>query len=207
MIDQIMYIAGFEFVQDGNGYGAVGDGGQEAHAPVSLVAGANSHLIPFLKAALLEGDVQLGNPPGHIPVGQRHALIIGEGRPVPVLDEAFLKDFVNGFEFHMIRFGLVQFEVTGAAVVAFGRDPFGGGGDHGIWLDHLAALVLEVQGVAAFEGIQERTDGSAHRPIAFSLLRFHEFRQVLDGFRCPDALPAFRFLAVQVVALQAAVFV
>ena len=37
MVDKIVYIAGFEFVQDGNGDGAVRDGRQKTDAPVGLI--------------------------------------------------------------------------------------------------------------------------------------------------------------------------
>ena len=100
MVDQIVDIAGFELVQDGDGNGAVGDGGEEAHAPVGLVAGADGHLVSFVQAALLKSDVQFGNTAGNISVGERGALEVGNGGAVPVLYQTFLQNLVDRSEFH-----------------------------------------------------------------------------------------------------------
>ena len=94
VVHQVMDVSGFELVQDGDGHGAIGDGGQETHAPVGLVAGADGHFVSFLQTALLKGNVQFGNAAGHIPVGQGHSLEVGQSRAVPVLDETLLQQFV-----------------------------------------------------------------------------------------------------------------
>ena len=109
MVHQVMDITGLELVQDGYGYGTIGDGCQEADAPVGLVAGADSHLVSLLEAALFKSDVQLGNTAGNVTVGQRHALVVGKGRTVPVTDHALLEHFINRFEFHIseVRFSSV----------------------------------------------------------------------------------------------------
>ena len=104
MVHEIVDIAGLEFVQDGNGDGPVGEGGEETHAPVGLVPGTDGDLVAPVEAALLEGDVQLGDPAGDVPVGQRHTLVVGQGGTVPVGPEAFLEDLVDGFEFHYYRY-------------------------------------------------------------------------------------------------------
>ena len=105
VVDQIMDISGFELVQDGDGHSAIGNGGHKAHTPVGLVAGADGYLVSFLETAHLKGNVQLGDTEGYLTVGQRHTLIVGQGRAVPVLDQAFLKRLVNGLEFHGILIG------------------------------------------------------------------------------------------------------
>ena len=63
-----MDVPGFELVQDGNGHGAVGNGSQEAYAPVGLVTGADGHFFSLFEPALLEGDVQFGNAARHVAV-------------------------------------------------------------------------------------------------------------------------------------------
>ena len=100
MVHEIVDIAGLEFVQDGNGDGPVGEGGEETDAPVGLVAGADGDFVAPLEPALLESDVQFGDPARHVPVVERHALVVGEGGTVPVFPEAVLEDLVDGFEFH-----------------------------------------------------------------------------------------------------------
>ena len=109
VVHQIVDIAGLELVQDGNGHGAVSDGGQETHAPVGLVAGADGHLVSFLEAALLKGDVQLGNPQGNLTVCQGHALVVGNSRAVPIFHQAFLKNLVYRLKFH---YSLIGFSST-----------------------------------------------------------------------------------------------
>ena len=100
MVHQVVDVAGLELVQDGHGHGAVGEGGEETHAPVRLVAGADGDFVAPLEPALLESDVQFGDPARHVPVVERHALVVGEGGTVPVFPEAVLDDLVDGFEFH-----------------------------------------------------------------------------------------------------------
>ena len=101
VVYQIVYVAGFEFVQDGDGDGAIGERRQKTHAPVGLVAGADGHFISFPETALLKGYMQFSNTPGHVPVRQGHALVVGERSPVPVANKALLQNFVNGFKFHI----------------------------------------------------------------------------------------------------------
>ena len=96
-----MDVAGLEFVQDGHGHGAVGQGGQEAHAPVGLVAGTDGHLVSPEQPALLESDVQFLDAAGHVPVFKGDALVVGQGRTVPVLAEALLEEKVDGRKFHV----------------------------------------------------------------------------------------------------------
>ena len=100
VVHQIVDIAGFELMQDGYGHGTVGEGSEEADTPVRLVAGADGDFVALLEPALLESDVQFGDPARHVPVVERHALVVGQGGTVPVLPEAVLEDLVDGFEFH-----------------------------------------------------------------------------------------------------------
>jgi len=102
VVDQVVDAVRLEFVQDRHRNCPVSEGGQETHAPVGLVARTDGDFVSLLQTALLEGDVQFGNPPGNVPVGKRHALIVGERSTVPVLPEAVLKKLVDRFEVHKI---------------------------------------------------------------------------------------------------------
>ena len=94
MVYQIVYVSGFEFMEDGYGHCAICDGSEETYAPVGLVAGADCNFVTLFKTALLKGNVEFGNPQGHFTVCKRHTLVIGKGRTVPVTDEALLQCFV-----------------------------------------------------------------------------------------------------------------
>ena len=94
VVDQVMDVLGFELVQEGHRHGAVGHGGQEAHAPVGLVARAEGDLVPLLQPAFLECDVQELDALGDIAVFERHALVVGEGVPFPVFFDAPLDTLV-----------------------------------------------------------------------------------------------------------------
>ena len=94
MVDQIMYVLGFEFMQQGYGHGAVGHGGQEAHAPVGLVAGAEGDFVPLLEPAFFESDVQELDALRHVGVFERNALVVREGFALPVFLDALFEQFV-----------------------------------------------------------------------------------------------------------------
>ena len=95
MVHKPVDVAGFEFMQDGHGHGAVGQGRKETDAPVGLVPGTDGHFVTFEKPALLEHDVQFGDAPGHLPVRQRDTLVIGQGAAVPVFLETVLENLVD----------------------------------------------------------------------------------------------------------------
>ena len=97
-----MYVLGFEFMQQGYGHGAVGHGGQEAHAPVSLVAGTEGDLVSLLESAFIERDVQELDALRDVGIFERDALVVGEGFALPVLLDALLEQFVYRVEFHII---------------------------------------------------------------------------------------------------------
>ena len=104
MVDEVVDAVGLEFVQDGDGDRAVGKRRKETHAPVGLIARADGDLVPPAQSTLLECNVQFGNSPGDIAEGERHPLVIGQGRAVPILLETLLEEFVDRFEFHLFRF-------------------------------------------------------------------------------------------------------
>ena len=94
MIHYMGNIDGIEFRQNRHDYRAVSDSGHIDEHPVHRVLAAQGHLIPFRQANRLEIQVDFGNGRGH--VGVCHGLlrdIVGQGRQLPVLYEAFLIDF------------------------------------------------------------------------------------------------------------------
>ena len=90
VVHQIVYVAGLEFMEDGNGHCAISDGCQEADSPVGLVAGAYCNFVTLFEAALFKSNMKLGYPQGHLTVCEGHALVVGKGRAVPIVDEALL---------------------------------------------------------------------------------------------------------------------
>ena len=102
MVDEVVDVAGLEFVQDGHRDGAVGEGREEADAPVGLVAGADGDLVAPFQAALLEGDVQFFDPPGDVAVFEGDARVVGQGGAVPVGAETLLEEAVDGGVFHFV---------------------------------------------------------------------------------------------------------
>ena len=97
VIHEVMDVAGLEFVQDGHRNGAVGKGGEEAHAPVRLVARAEGDFVAFLQAALFKTDVEHRDAFANLAVCERATLIVRQGGAVPMLLEAFLEELVYGF--------------------------------------------------------------------------------------------------------------
>ena len=76
MIDEIVDIPGLELMKNGNHDGTVSHGGEVTHRPVDLVAGADGHLVSFVEEALLESDVQLFDPSGHVAIAEADSLIV-----------------------------------------------------------------------------------------------------------------------------------
>ena len=97
MVHEIVDVTGLELVQDGHRNGSVGEGGEEAYAPVRLIARAESDFVAFLQAALLEADMEHRNPLSHLTVCKGTALIVRQGGAVPMLFEAFLEELVYRF--------------------------------------------------------------------------------------------------------------
>ena len=81
-------------MEDRDGDCSICEGGEEAHAPVRLVAGAYRHFVPLLQTALLKAYVQVRDSDGDVPVAHSGAAVIGQSLAVPVLLEAFFEQFV-----------------------------------------------------------------------------------------------------------------
>ena len=71
-----MYIAGLEFMKNRNRNCPVGHRGEERNGPIDLVPRTYSHLVAFLKAAVLEKNMQFGDSLGKIPVEDRGSPIV-----------------------------------------------------------------------------------------------------------------------------------
>ena len=109
MIDQIVYVFGFELMNQRNGYRAIGCRGQESHAPVDLVPGAQIYFIAFFESAGTETYMQKSYTLGYIAILQGNALIIGKCSALPIRFEALFEQLVYRLEFHILIFSLVQF--------------------------------------------------------------------------------------------------
>ncbi len=95
MVDEVMNVPGFELMQDRYRHGPVGHCGQKTDGPVHLVARADGNLVTLVQEAFLESYVQFLNASCHIPVAEADSLIVREGKPVPILSEAFLQKLVH----------------------------------------------------------------------------------------------------------------
>ena len=95
MVHEVVHIPGLELVEDRHWHCTVCEGRYESHAPVGLVSGAYGHLVASYQSAFLIHYVHLGYPPCHITVMQGNALIIGQGRPVPVFPETLLVKLID----------------------------------------------------------------------------------------------------------------
>ena len=102
VVDDVVHIVRFEFVQDGDDDGPVGQGGQESHAPVPAVAPAERDLVSRTDAGRLEQQVHLGDFPGHVLVLQAFPVEVRERFPVPVLFYAVFNEF-DELVFHVVR--------------------------------------------------------------------------------------------------------
>ena len=90
VVHDVVYLVGGEFMEDGNGYRTIGEGGEEGRGPAGAVAPAEGYLVAALHAAALKHDVQFLYLPRHIVILQRDSLVVGKCIKVPVLDDAFL---------------------------------------------------------------------------------------------------------------------
>ena len=90
VVYDVVHIVRLEFVQNGDDDCAIGDGGQERHAPVSAVASAEGYLVAGLDAGGFEHQVKLGDFPCHVFILQAFAVEVREGLAVPVLFDAVL---------------------------------------------------------------------------------------------------------------------
>ena len=82
-------------MQDGNGNGSVGEGGQEGYRPVGTVAAAERNLVAPFHTAVLKQDMQFLYLACHIVVLQGGTLVVGQGILVPMADDALLDDFIQ----------------------------------------------------------------------------------------------------------------
>ena len=90
MVDKIMDVPRLELMQERYRHSTIGQGSEECHSPVCLVAATDCDLVALAKAAFLESKMHLRDASCHIAVCERNALVVGESRTVPVVTEALL---------------------------------------------------------------------------------------------------------------------
>lgn len=103
VVDDVVYVVGFEFVQDGDGNGSVRQGGDEGDAPVGAVAAAQADFVAFPYAGVFEPQAQFFHFPGYVAVGVADAFVVGEGGKVPVCFYAVFQQSQEAF-FHDVSF-------------------------------------------------------------------------------------------------------
>lgn len=101
VVDDVVYIIRLELVQDGHDDGAVGNGGQERHAPVSAVASTQGDFVSGPDIGRFEEQVHFGYFTCHVLVLQALSVEIRERFPVPVLLYAVFDKFYQ-FVFHIV---------------------------------------------------------------------------------------------------------
>ena len=101
VVDDVVHIIRLELVQDGHDDGAVGNGGQKRHAPVSAVASAQGDFVAGPDIGRFEEQVHLGYFTRHVLVLQALSVEIRERFPVPVLFYAVFDKFYQ-FVFHIV---------------------------------------------------------------------------------------------------------
>ena len=107
VVDDVVHIIRLELVQDGENFisghddGAVGNGGQKRHAPVSAVASAQGDFVAGPDIGRFEEQVHLGYFTRHVLVLQTLSVEIRERFPVPVLFYAVFDKFYQ-FVFHIV---------------------------------------------------------------------------------------------------------
>jgi len=90
VVDDIVYLLGFELMEDGHNDGAIGHCGQKGDSPVCTVASADGNLVSRLNPGRFKQNVKLLNFASHILVLEGHALIVGEGIEIPMINDALL---------------------------------------------------------------------------------------------------------------------
>ncbi len=85
MRNKMMDSVGLEVVQDRDCHGAVGERSQGSHGPLGTVAPAKCDLVARLKAGMLECKVEFCYLTGYILIGEHNAMIIAQGRKIPVV--------------------------------------------------------------------------------------------------------------------------
>ena len=90
VVDDIVYLLGFELVEDGYHDGTIGHCGQKGDSPVCTVASADGNLVSRLNPGRFKQNVKLLNFASHILVLEGHALIVGEGIEIPMINDALL---------------------------------------------------------------------------------------------------------------------
>ena len=99
--DDVVHLIRLELVQDGHDDGAVGNGGQKRHAPVSAVASAQGDFVSGPDIGRFKEQVHLGYFTRHVLVLQALSVEIRERFPVPVLFYAVFDKFYQ-FVFHIV---------------------------------------------------------------------------------------------------------
>ena len=112
MVHQVVDVPGLELVEQRDGNGPIGHGGQETDRPVGLVAGNDDDLVAGNDPVVLVGQVHLRDAAGKVAVQERLALVVGQGRTPPVIAETLFKEFVDGLGFQIL-FSSVSLQISG----------------------------------------------------------------------------------------------
>ncbi len=110
MVDQVVDAVRREVGQDRNDHGLIGVDGQVGHAPAGTVLRADSDLVAFLEAELLEDEMELLDLRGHLGVVERLAADVVEGRLVPEFPGCILQSLqvVRVLIHYRFRFFVLQ---------------------------------------------------------------------------------------------------
>lgn len=99
MVDDIMYVVRFEFMENGNNDGSIREGGQKSHAPVAAVAAAQGDFVAGTDTCRFHHQMQFLDFTGHVFVLKGFAVEVRQGFQVPVLSDAVFNEFYQGW-FH-----------------------------------------------------------------------------------------------------------
>ena len=103
MSHKVMDCIGLEIMEDGHCNSAVGNRRQGRHGPLGTVTATHGNLVALTKAGMFEGEVKFCYLSGNIFICQRHAVIVAQSRPVPVVAEALLDISCEGIlVFHSV---------------------------------------------------------------------------------------------------------
>ena len=95
VVHYVVYLLAVELMQDRNGHGTIGEGGQKGYTPVRTVTAAHGYLVASLYPYVFIHNMYFGYLARHIIVLKGGTLIIGQGVVVPVFYNAVFYEFVE----------------------------------------------------------------------------------------------------------------
>ena len=90
VIDDMVDVVRFEFVQDRDGYGSIRQDAEEADRPVGRVTPHQSHFVSLLDPCMFEYYMKFFYTAGHVFIMVRVSIIIRESGKVPMFLDAVL---------------------------------------------------------------------------------------------------------------------